>query len=474
MAAQNSTSPGTSSGADNKTTFRSLKMELGVALVISFLISIAFYLVLSTLINVFMQNHFGSEEFYRKNNKDLANRFSTFIEQKSIRSDDWYSLRRWAESNDVYQLTIYHDRAMIFRYDKNNKNANYQREASINSINLENAPKTLYSDVNEIGEQVYEITFADYKCDVTFIGNYADNYYLISKIISLMLPMILFNLILLYAVNRKLHYMRELSQQIKALTQGDFTSSIRLKGNDDLTAMAMDIDALRLSFVQKLKQSIQMQEERRDIITAMSHDMRTPMTPLLVYLQMLDEHKYTDEVQHNQYVSKSLEKALQLKTLSDNMFSYLLLDKDSDIEMVTISMKEAFYDQLSGMFDYLGENGFTIDADIDMQDVFIRVNMDYMYRIFDNLVSNIQKYADPEQYLTVKLYCEYGKVVLHLRNSINYLADYSASTGFGVKNIKKMTSNMSAEFIEAKKSDRYDTIILFEIVEAENAPKQEK
>ena len=150
----------------------------------------------------------------------------------------------------------------------------------------------------------------------------------------------------------------------------------------------MDIDALRLSFVQKLKQSIQMQEERRDIITAMSHDMRTPMTPLLVYLQMLDEHKYTDEVQHNQYVSKSLEKALQLKTLSDNMFSYLLLDKDSDIEMATISMKEAFYDQLSGMFDYLGENGFTIDADIDMQDVFIRVNMDYICLLYTSYAAD--------------------------------------------------------------------------------------
>ena len=55
-----------------------------------------------------------------------------------------------------------------------------------------------------------------------------------------------------------------------------------------------------------------------------------------------------------------------------------------------------------------------------------------------------------------------------MRNSINYLADYSSSTGFGVKNIRKMISNMSAEFIESKKSDRYDTIMLFKIVEADD------
>ena len=64
--------------------------------------------------------------------------------------------------------------------------------------------------------------------------------------------------------------------------------------------------------------------------------------------------------------------------------------------------KEIFYGfDLVGMFDYLGATGFTIDADIALEDICIRVNMDYMYRIMDNLVSNIQKYADPEQYLIV-------------------------------------------------------------------------
>ena len=467
MDASNSAVPKTSS-ADTKTTFRSLKMELGIVLIIAFLVSVAFYVLLSTIMNALVQDHFGSEEFTQKHNKVLASRLSVFVEQKSVRSDDWYTLRRWAESNHLYQLTIYHDKVMIFRYDKNNESANYQKESSISSINSDNASNVPETEINEIGDTAYEIPFSDYKCNVTLISNYADNYYTISKVIALLLSVALFNLIFLYIASRKLQYLNELSQQIKTLAQGDFNTSIRIRGNDDLTAMAVGIDAMRLSFVQTLKQNLQMQEEQKDVITAMSHDMRTPMTPLLVYLQMLADHKYNDEEQHDQYISKSLEKALQLKALSDNMFSYLLLEKNNDDEMVTVSMKEAFYDQLSGMFDYLGANGFTIDADIDMQDVFIRVNMTYMYRIFDNLVSNIQKYADPEQYITVKLYCEYGKVVLRMRNSINYLADYSSSTGFGVKNIRKMISNMSAEFIESKKSDRYDTIMLFKIVEADD------
>ncbi len=465
MAANKDTNVKTASLVENnKTTFRSLNMELAITLVIAFIISVMVYLILSALINVFMEIHFASTDYNKKHDKTLNEKFRQFVQENSIKSDDWYMLRRWAESNDVYRLTIYQNHIMIFQYDSVNPDANYQKDNSINVSTEESPSDPVLIETDDIAARTEVLSFKDGKCDILLSGNYATKYYLISELISILIPMLLFNLILTFAVNRKLRYIKELSQQICVLSQGDFSTPIRLRGNDELTSMAIDLDRLRLSFVQKLKQNIRIQEERRDIITAMSHDMRTPMTPLIVYLQMLAEHKYTDDKQHEQYVNKSLEKAIQLKNLSDNMFSYLLLDKDTNIEMVTISMRETFYDQLSGMFDYLGATGFTIDADIALEDICIRVNMDYMYRIMDNLVSNIQKYADPEQYLIVKLYCEHNKVVLHIRNSINELADYSTSTGFGVKNIKKMMDNMSAEFIEVKKSGRYDTILLFEIV----------
>ena len=209
MDASNSAVPKTSS-ADTKTTFRSLKMELGIVLIIAFLVSVAFYVLLSTIMNALVQDHFGSEEFTQKHNKVLASRLSVFVEQKSVRSDDWYTLRRWAESNHLYQLTIYHDKVMIFRYDKNNESANYQKESSISSINSDNASNVPEAEINEIEDTAYEIPFSDYKCNVTLISNYADNYYTISKVIALLLSVALFNLIFLYIASRKLLFLNEL------------------------------------------------------------------------------------------------------------------------------------------------------------------------------------------------------------------------------------------------------------------------
>ena len=86
-----------------------------------------------------------------------------------------------------------------------------------------------------------------------------------------------------------------------------------------------------------------------------------------------------------------------------------------------------------------------------------------MIRIFDNLVSNILKYADCSNAVIVNLFNENDKVILHVSNRINELADYSTSTGFGVKNIKKMMQQMSSECIIHQKDDRYDTFLLFRV-----------
>ncbi len=165
---------------------------------------------------------------------------------------------------------------------------------------------------------------------------------------------------------------------------------------------------------------------------------------------------------------KANEKAVQLKHMSDNMFASLLVNQKEEIKLTVMTMNVAFYDQMSALADYLGTEGFRIDAgDVTPSDARVRVNLDFMARIFNNIMSNILKYADKEEPIRIVMNAEEETVIIRFSNAINELADYSSSTGFGVKNIRKMMVQMNAECVVDQQEDSYSIELRFPVVSEE-------
>lgn len=430
----------------------SLRNELIITIVLSLVISVAVYLLLSTATESLLERTQGSEAYHATMDKQLVVELGNYVEKKRVTSDDWYALNRFVESNQIYSLKIYKNQLLVYDSSSNGP------------LSTSNANATgSVTETDEISMKATVVSFADGNADVLLTGNYRSVWYRVAGIVNLGIAFVLFILIVMSFMRNRVYYLKELSNDVNRMGEGDFARPLTIKGNDEISELASNLDQMRMTFSQHLRDISKMQEESKDVITSMSHDMRTPMTPLLVYLEMLKDRKYTSEEQMVQYAEKSYEKALQLKNMADNMFQYMRLDRDTEVELVTVTVAEAFYDQLSSVIDYLTTNGYDVDVDLNFDEVDIRVNLSYVARIFDNLVSNIQRYSDPKERVFVKLYREKNKVLLQIKNSINALADYSQSTGFGVKNIRKMADNMGAEYIVSQNDGKYNTILLFDI-----------
>ncbi|MCI8284058.1 MAG: HAMP domain-containing histidine kinase [Firmicutes bacterium] len=431
----------------------SLNHELAIVAILAFIIAVMSGVLLGALFNSLLDKHFATDEYYHQQEEKLLENLNTFISEADVTTNDWYKLNTWLERKKIVALRIYKDELLVYdsEFYKSKNSAKYE-----NTV-----PQT--ENANE-KKQAYKVIFEDGEADVIINGMYANVYYKIALVTELLIPCIIFMTIILVAVRKKVNYVIRLCDEVHIMEGGDLDYPITIKGRDELTLLAVSLDEFRMSFIYKLKEIINLQQESKALVTEMSHDMRTPMTPLLIYLGMLREKRYNSEEEMENYIIKSHDKATQLKNMSDNMFSYFLMDKDAVPIPETLNMKTVFYDQLSAMSDYLTESGFIPKVNIELAEVNINVNMDSIARIFDNIVSNILKYAEPSRPIFIKLYSENGKVIFHIGNTINALADYSASTGFGVKNIKKMMSQMSAECIISQKNNSYDTFLLFKIV----------
>ena len=438
----------------------SLAMEMAVVSAFALIASIIFYVILSIATEAALNKMFDTEKYYKKCDEETISSLENYINEYDVRSDDWYMLSKWVKDGNVVTLTVYKDDVLV--YDSQ-MTSSYSQDEETDEDYSSSISSTVMIESDYAMHASYKVNFADGQADVIIYGFYSTNYYRIAYVLEFCFPCLLFIFIILMAVRKKMKYLIQLSEEVHRMENGDLDYPITVQGNDEIAMLAGSVDLLRQSFIQKLAHIMQLQDESKALVTEMSHDLRTPMTPLMIYLGMLREHRYESDEERESYIEKSYEKAAQLKHMSDNMFSYFIMDKNADISLETVSMYDAFYDQLSSMKGYLTIEGYQIQINMNMVDVNIKINGEFMIRIFDNIVSNILKYADRANAVIVNLFHENDKVILHVSNRINELADHSTSTGFGVKNIKKMMQQMSSECIIHQKDDRYDTFLLFRV-----------
>ena len=432
------------------------------------------YFILSTLFGSFLDSHFTTDEYYQSEDAKIISSLESYIEEYNVSSWDWYILNEWVDANPVSYITIYKDGRLAYLSDQSS-----QKERS-----------QLEYETNYEQSVAYKVKFADGLCDVIISGNYAEFYYNAASFLKFSLPFIFFILVLLGVVKRKVKYVVRLDQDVELLKKGAYEHPIRIEGRDELTTLAESINEMREAYNQKIDEINRLSDDNRAFVTEMSHDMRTPMTPLLVYLGMLRDGRYETQEEHDSYVLKANEKAVQLKHMSDHMFNSLLVNQGAEVELTVTGMNVAFYDQMSALADYLGAEGFQIDArDVHPSDACVLVNMDFLARIFNNIMSNILKYANHEEplrlYMDVDDGTESGEghssemsgsddrtdekyVVVRFANAINELADYSSSTGFGVKNIRKMMAQMNAECVIDQQPETYEIELRFPVVERED------
>lgn len=103
---------------------------------------------------------------------------------------------------------------------------------------------------------------------------------------------VLFVLLLMIPINRKLRYIRRLREELKILEGGDLNYSVTLRGRDELYDLARGLEEMRLSLIRQQREREDAQQANAELVTAVSHDLRTPLTSLIGYMDLVADGKY--------------------------------------------------------------------------------------------------------------------------------------------------------------------------------------
>ena len=260
---------------------------------------------------------------------------------------------------------------------------------------------------------------------------------------------------------------RLLQRNVRIIEEGDLDRDISQSGNDEISLLARDVGSMRDSIIDNMTRERRAWEANAGLITAMSHDIRTPLTVLLGYLDLI-EMQNNGEIS-GEYIEACRENALRLKNLSDDMFSYFLVfgRSESELKLVGVNMRMLTEHIVSEYSILLSEKGYRFKASGKIPDLTVRLDERYFRRVIDNIFSNIIKYADVET--AVELCSEYsdGKVTLSCKNKTRTDRDIPESNGIGLKTCMKMMEEMGGE-LKTEDCEGFFTVTISLPVENEN------
>ena len=143
----------------------------------------------------------------------------------------------------------------------------------------------------------------------------------------------LFMAVFLLGCRRIVRYICLLSQEVQGMENGDLSRPVTIQGSDELTALAACLDSMRLTLDQQRRQEAETSARVKSLITQMSHDLRTPLTTLLLYTEIVARGKYQTPDQLSGYLTKIDAKARQIKQMSDHLFEYALVTRDTVVTL---------------------------------------------------------------------------------------------------------------------------------------------
>ena len=203
----------------------------------------------------------------------------------------------------------------------------------------------------------------------------------------------------------------------------------------------------------------------RELMVNLSHDVRTPLTTLLLYTEIVAGGKYHSQAQLAEYLTKIDTKARQIKQLSDNLFEYALVTRDTVVTLDRpASFSQIFEEPLAEFAEQLGQRGYGCLLDLGEEDVVLQVYRPYIRRIFDNIASNILKYADPAHPVQVCFVREGEQAGLAFANvPLPPESGGAESTKVGLVSVQTMMEKMQAEVRVSQTARRFCITLLFPV-----------
>ena len=187
---------------------------------------------------------------------------------------------------------------------------------------------------------------------------------------------------------------KEISDSLNDILNTDTNNLINISSSDeDIKKLAT---TLNISLKELRKQKLQYEngnQELKRVVTNISHDLRTPLTAINGYIDLMKNDKLSKE--QEKYLSIIYNKSNELIELTEQLFDYSkAIDNNVELNKEKCCINEVLEEVLVSYYTVFKENGITPEISICENKIYKMLNKASVVRIFENILSNISKYSN--------------------------------------------------------------------------------
>ena len=448
----------------------SLRFRFIVVFFFAVLIGVGVYFTLRAAAIAYIDTVYISDENKKEREKSYLADLKEFIKDNEVSLKDATKISDWVRDNKYVYLLISKEGEIFFTsddaVDDNDKDTTTPGDDTGTPDDDTNDEKgdsnssggvtVKYPSREELLEyakanEMHFIDFADGPAVASFAEFTEYLYYDVANIATLLVAFMILVLIMLMYIKRVTGRILDLGDDVNAVAAGNTASVISVSGNDEIATLAANVENMRSSMVENHEKEKAALNANSELITSMSHDIRTPLTVLLGYLDIMRASSEGNE-EMQAYIKAAESTALRLKRLSDDMFGYLLVFGNSSSKPVLESYNAdtLIGQMISEHILLLSESGYNIDTEEinhgSLVGKKITTDPQSLVRIFDNAFSNLYKYADKEKPVKISIRAEACEIIIEISNHIRHGGEKVESNGIGLRTCKKLAEQLNAGF----------------------------
>ncbi|WP_409344361.1 sensor histidine kinase [Paenibacillus sp. MBLB4367] len=229
-----------------------------------------------------------------------------------------------------------------------------------------------------------------------------------------------FFLIFFFLMRHIVHHMQTLADGLMAIAKGNLEYRVPLSSQDELGVVAQNINYMAEQLQNMMRRERQLETSKMELITHVSHDLRTPLTSIIGYLNLLKNDDYQDLDEHKRYIVNAFNKSQQLKKLIDDLFEYTRLTSGE----VNLSFRQidlnGLLEQIVTEFEPIAQElSLTVKKEWGQTPAFAHVDVEKFVRAVDNLLMNALKFSHKPGEIAIRLEERDNRLVLAVENWAN-------------------------------------------------------
>jgi len=185
-----------------------------------------------------------------------------------------------------------------------------------------------------------------------------------------------------------------IQKALKKIATDNLTKKVEIKVNPDLQSIVDSFNLLILNMNRRAEEQRQSEESKDELISNVSHDIRTPLTSVIGYLGLIESKNFNDLGQILKYTHIAYKKSLEMQNLVNSLFEYANVQHaTSRLNMTKFDMAQML-DQLSADFELeANKRGMEIIVNSTPEKISMKGDTEKLGRVFNNLIMNALKYG---------------------------------------------------------------------------------